>query len=456
VVEVVTIETPELGDRSYLVHDGETALVVDPQRDIDRVLEAAASAGVEIGAVCETHIHNDYVTGGLALARQVGAEYLVSAADDVAFERRAVAEGDEVKVGRFVVQVLATPGHTPNHLAYLVLDDGRPVAVFTGGSLLYGTVGRTDLIGPEITEELTRAQHRSARRLVHELPPDVAVYPTHGFGSFCSSAQSSGAATSTIGDEARSNLASQLEDEDEFVRVLLAGLTAYPRYYAHMGRLNRQGPAAVSLDPPAPVDPDELARRIRAGEWVVDLRQRRAYAKEHLSGTVGIEMGTLFSTYLGWVAPFEGPITVIGDRPEDILAARRQLVRIGIDQQLTGAAVGALETLAAGVERRSYPVTDFAGLLGAGGPRTVTVLDVRRDDERAQGFIEGSIHIPLQDLEQRLGELPRTTLWVHCAAGFRASVGASILDRAGFDVVLIDDDYQRAGALGLPLVRGDA
>jgi hydroxyacylglutathione hydrolase len=454
VVEVVTIETPELGDRSYLVHDGETALVVDPQRDIDRVLAAAEEAGVSIGTVCETHIHNDYVTGGLALARQVGAEYLVSAADDVAFPRRGVAEGDEAKVGRFVVQVLETPGHTPHHLSYLVVDDGQPVAVFTGGSLLYGTVGRTDLIGPEVTEELTRAQHRSARRLVRELPPEVAVYPTHGFGSFCSSAQSSGAATSTVGDEARGNLAAQVDDEDEFVRVLLAGLTAYPRYYAHMGRLNREGPEAVSLDPPAPVDPEELARRIRAGEWVVDLRQRRAYAKDHLSGTVGIEMGTLFSTYLGWVAPFEGPITLVGDRPEDVAAARRQLVRIGIDQQLRGAAVGSLEELAAGIERRSYPVSDFAGLAAAGGHSALTVLDVRRDDERRASFIEGSLHVPLQDLEQRLGELPRTTLWVHCAAGFRAAIAASVLDRAGFDVVLVDDDFQRAAQVGLPVVPG--
>jgi rhodanese-related sulfurtransferase len=165
-------------------------------------------------------------------------------------------------------------------------------------------------------------------------------------------------------------------------------------------------------------------------------------------------MGTLFSTYLGWVAPFEGPITLVGDRPEDVAAARRQLVRIGIDQQLRGAAVGSLEELAAGIERRSYPVSDFAGLAAAGGHSALTVLDVRRDDERRASFIEGSLHVPLQDLEQRLGELPRTTLWVHCAAGFRAAIAASVLDRAGFDVVLVDDDFQRAAQVGLPVVPG--
>lgn len=447
---VVTIETPELGDRSYLVHDGELALVIDPQRDIDRVQRAAEEAGVRIACVAETHLHNDYVTGGLALVQATGAEYLVAAADEVGFERRPVADGDEVKVGAMVVQVMETPGHTPHHLSYVVVDDGRPTAVFTGGSLLYGTVGRTDLIGPDMTETLTRAQWRSAHRLAAALPEDVAVYPTHGFGSFCSSAKSTAAASGTLADEVRGNLALQIDDEDRFVEILLAGLTAYPRYYAHMGAINRQGPPPVDLDPPAPVNVDELGRRLRAGEWVVDLRSRRAYAAKHLAGTVGIELGTLFATYLGWVLPFDAAITLVGDTPDEVAAARRQLVRIGIDH-LAGAAVGGVDALAAAAEARSYPVTDFAGLLAAGGPAARTVLDVRRDDERAGGFIEGTIHIPLQDLLDRLDEVPDGELWVHCAAGFRASIAASLLDRAGRSVVLIDDDYGRAAEVGLPM-----
>jgi glyoxylase-like metal-dependent hydrolase (beta-lactamase superfamily II)/rhodanese-related sulfurtransferase len=454
VATVVTIETPELGDRSYLVHDGELALVIDPQRDIDRVLAAADEAGVRIAAIAETHLHNDYVTGGLALAGATGADYLVAAADEVGFDRHPVADGDEVKVGAMVVQVLATPGHTPHHLSYVVHVDGRPEAVFTGGSLLYGTVGRTDLIGPEMTEELTRAQWRSAHRLAAELPADIAVYPTHGFGSFCSSAKSTAVASGTLADEVRGNLALQIDDEDRFVSVLLAGLTAYPRYYAHMGPLNRQGPPPVSLDPPAAVDVEELGRRLRAGEWVVDLRSRRAYAARHLAGTVGIELGTLFATYLGWVLPWDAPITVIGDTEAEVLAAQRQLVRIGIDQ-LAGAATGGLDALAGAAPTRGYRVSDFAGLAaagvasGAGG----TILDVRRDDERAGGYITGSVHIPLQDLLDRLDEVPDGELWVHCAAGFRASIAASLLDRAGRQVVLVDDDYGRAAAAGLPMTQ---
>ena len=205
--EVVTIETTGLGDRSYLAHDGTTAVVVDPQRDIDRVRAAAGTAGVTIAHVLETHIHNDYVTGGLALAEAAGAHYVVAASEDVGFDRTAVGDGDQFDAGNLGVRVMATPGHTPGHLSY-VLSDGAdgPVAVFTGGSMLFGAVGRTDLISLADTEPLTRAQYRSVRRLADELPDQVAVYPTHGFGSFCSATPTTGGA-STIGAQRLANLA---------------------------------------------------------------------------------------------------------------------------------------------------------------------------------------------------------------------------------------------------------
>jgi len=451
VIEVLTVETPELGDRSYVVHDGSVALVVDPQRDVDRVLALAEEAGVRIEVVAETHMHNDYVTGGLALVRETGARYLVSAADPVQFQREAVRDGDRLSVGSFTVEVLATPGHTPNHVSYLVYEGGEPTAVFTGGSLLFGTVGRTDLISAEQTEPLTRAQYRSAHRLA-DLPGSVAVHPTHGFGSFCSSAATSGSSSSTIEQERRQNLALTLTDEDTFVKTLLAGLTAYPRYYAYMGARNLEGPEPVRYDPPAPVDPAELSRRIERGEWVVDLRQRRAYAKGHISGTVGIELGSLFSTYLGWVMPWGTPVTLVGERPEDVARAQRDLSRIGIDE-VAGAAVGPVEQLAGDRPLSSYDVTDFAGLAArlAAGERW-TILDVRRDDEREGGHIEHSVHIPLQDLRSRMGEVPDGPIAVHCAAGFRASIGASLLDGAGREIVLVDDDFSKAADAGLPLV----
>jgi hydroxyacylglutathione hydrolase len=446
--EVVTIETAGLGDRSYLVHDGEHAAVIDPQRDIDRVLAAAEAAAVRITHVLETHIHNDYVTGGLALARAAAAEYVVAAAENVSFGRVPAGDGDRFRAGRLTLTAMATPGHTPGHLSYVLhVNQDTPVAVFTGGSLLYGAVGRTDLISPEQTVALTRAQYRSVRRLAGELPDPVAVYPTHGFGSFCSATPTSGS-SSTIGAERTSNVA-LTSDEESFVKELLAGLGAYPRYYEHMGAANRRGPAAPDLTSPPAADPAELRRRIRAGEWVVDLRQRRAFAGRHLTGSVSVELGDPFATYLGWTMAWGTPLTLIGDSAGQVARAQRELARIGIDR-LAAAATGTTDQLAAG-QLSGYPVTDFAGLAASWGQAGRVVLDVRRLDEWQAGHLAGAVHIPFWELERRSGELPAGEVWVHCASGFRASIAASLLDRAGRRVVHVDDDWERAAHCGLPV-----
>jgi len=263
-VEVVAIDTPALGDRSYLAHDGEAAPVVDPQRDIDRVLDLAAARGVRITHVFETHLHNDYVTGGLALARAAGAAYHVNAADPVAFDRIPVTDRDVIEVSPLLrVRVLATPGHTFTHLSYVLEAADRPHAVFTGGSLLYGSTGRPDLLGSAHAEELAHAQFGSAHRLAAELPEDAAVYPTHGFGSFCSATQSEGT-SSTIGRERQVNPV-LTQAEERYVRELLAGLDAFPAYYAHMGPANAAGPSGPDLTPPSRADAAELRRRTRRG-----------------------------------------------------------------------------------------------------------------------------------------------------------------------------------------------
>jgi len=447
--EVMTIETPSLGDRSYLIHDGADAVVVDPQRDIGRVLAAAESRHVRITYVLETHIHNDYVTGGLALARQTGAAYGVAASEEVSFDRLAIGDNDQLGAGSLTVTALHTPGHTPGHLSFVLSEAGQgPFAVFTGGSLLYGAVGRTDLIGPQHTEQLTRAQYRSIRRLAEELPGDVAVYPTHGFGSFCSATPTTGT-SSTIGHERLANIALR-SDEDTFVRELLGGLGAYPRYYVHMGPANRLGPSAAELTPPAQVDPAELRRRIDAGEWIVDLRERRAFARGHVTGTISIELGDSFSTYLGWAIAWGTPLTLIGDRPDHIAAAQVQLMRIGIDQ-IAGAATGPTGALAVAGKISSYPVTDFDGLAAAWGQPGQVVLDVRRPDEWRAGHLSGAVHIPFWELEPRTGEVPTGEVWVHCASGFRAAIGASILARAGRQVVHVDDNWEQAEEAGLPI-----
>jgi glyoxylase-like metal-dependent hydrolase (beta-lactamase superfamily II)/rhodanese-related sulfurtransferase len=447
--EVVTIETPALGDRSYLIHDGAKAVVVDPQRDIGRILDAAEARRVRITHVLETHIHNDYLTGGLALARQTQAAYVVAASEEVGFERLAVRDKDQISTGSLAVTVMHTPGHTPGHLSYVLSETGGdPVAVFTGGSMLYGAVGRTDLISPDQTEYLTRAQYRSVRRLAAELPDQVAVYPTHGFGSFCSATPTEGT-WSTIGSERRVNVALR-SDEAAFVAELIAGLNAYPRYYAHMGPANRRGPRASRLARPAPTGPAELRRRIGAGEWIVDLRECRAFARAHLTGTISIELGDPFSTYLGWTIPWGIPLTLIGDSPRQVAEAQLQLTRIGIDQ-IAGAATGPAQALARDGKISSYRVTDFGGLAAEWDRPGLVVLDVRRPDEWRAGHLARAVHVPFWEVESRAAEVPAGEVWVHCASGFRASIGASILERAGRRVVHVDDDWENAAQSGLPL-----
>lgn len=453
-MKVEILATEALGDRSYVVHDGTDALVVDPQRDLDRVRAVLDAQGLRCAMVAETHIHNDYVTGGNALARSTGADYLVNAADPVAFDRREVSDGDEITIGSMRVRVVSTPGHTVTHLAYVVDDTtapDEPAAVFTGGSLLFGSVGRTDLVDAARTREMTSHQYRSAHRLADLLPDETRIYPTHGFGSFCSSGGASGADSSTIGAERTANDALTTTDEHDFVDMLVRNLTAYPRYYAHMGPANLAGPAEADLSPVAQVDRDELRKRIANGEWIVDLHSRTAFAAEHIAGTIGIELGGQFSTYLGWLIPWGTPLTLIGDDAAAVAEAQRQLTRIGIDRP-AGATTGRAGDLADPADLRTYPTATFVDLAArAGDEAGEAVLDVRRDDERARGGIPSAVHIPLSDLLSRMGELPPGRLWVHCAAGFRASIGASLLDRAGRDVVLINDDYSQAVELGLTI-----
>ncbi|TDC69038.1 MBL fold metallo-hydrolase [Actinomadura sp. GC306] len=449
-LEIIPIDTPTLGDRSYFVTDGEVAFVIDPQRDIDRVLALAEARGVTVADVFETHIHNDYVTGGLALARATGAAYHVNAADPVAFEHDAVADGDVIGVGaRMRVRVLATPGHTFTHLAYVLEVPGRAPAVFTGGSLLYGSTGRPDLLGPAHTHDLVTAQYGSAHRLARELPDDAEVYPTHGFGSFCSATQSA-AEASTIGREKRTNPALTLS-EREYVESLLAGLDAWPAYYAHMGPANSAGPEAPDLSEPRRADPAELRRRIEAGEWVVDLRTRTAFAAGHMAGTLNFGLDGGFATYLGWLVPWGTPLTLLGETPEDVAAAQRELVRIGIDRP-AASATGGPERWAAGERLASFPRASFDELAAVRHHRPVVVLDVRRALEWDESHIEGAVHIPLQDLPRRVDEVPGGEVWVHCAAGYRAAAAASLLAAAGRRVVAIDDEYAASARAGLPVV----
>ena len=449
-LEILPIDTPTLGDRSYLVHDGRVAFVIDPQRDIDRVLQLAQGLGLEIRHVFETHIHNDYVTGGHALAKATGASYHVNAEDPVTFDRLPVADGDVIEVSPGLsVKVLATPGHTFTHLSYALVADGEPIGVFTGGSLLYGSTGRPDLLGADHTHALVHAQYRSARRLAAELPDEVEVFPTHGFGSFCSATQAEGT-SSTIADEKKTNPALTL-DEKRFVADLLAGLDAYPAYYAHMGPANLSAPTDVpDLSLPTLADADELRRRIDAGEWVIDLRTRTAFAAGHVAGTLNFGLDGQFATYLGWAIPWGTPLTLLGETPEEVAEAQCELVRIGIDRP-AAAATGNPERWAGGGPLNTLDRATFIDLAQARAERDIVVLDVRRNLEWNDSRVVGAVHIPLPELVTRIDEIPDGEVWVHCAGGYRASLAASILAANGRTVVAVDDEFANAADAGVQL-----
>ena len=452
-ITVITFETPTLGDRSYLVHDGEVAFVVDPQRDIDRVLAPLAEHDLRLTHVFESHIHNDYVTGGLALAGRTGAAYLVNAEDPVSFERTPVNDGEVLRIGpRMRVTAVATPGHTFTHLSYVLTDarTGEQVAVFSGGSLLFGATGRPDLLGPQHSGGLARAQHASARRLAEMLPDSAEVFPTHGFGSFCSGAQSE-VANSTIGREKAANPV-LTQDEEAYVRELLAGLNAYPSYYAHMAPANSAGPAGPDLSPPHAADPVEVRRRIEAGEWVVDLRNRSVFAAGHVPGSLNFGLEGSFATYLGWLIDWGAPLTLLGETADEVARAQRELVRIGIDRPAAATAGEPADWVAStGWALNSFPMATFADLAAVRYHRAVIVLDVRRTDEFRASRIRGAVNIPLHELPQRLAEVPAGEVWVHCAGGYRASIAASFLAADGRGLVAIDDAFDNAQQAGLPL-----
>ena len=459
---IVPIETPTLGDRSYVVHDGEVAFVVDPQRDIDRVLAVLQEHDVRLTDVFETHIHNDYITGGLALAQRTGAAYHVNADDDVSFERTPIRDGDTVKIGPWMrVTAISTPGHTFTHLSY-ALSDASPkgattgvdasICVFSGGSLLFGATGRPDLLGEEHANALARRQHASAHRLVGLLPADADLFPTHGFGSFCAATQSD-ATESTIGQEMESNPV-LTQDEETYVQELLEGLGAWPAYYAHMMPANAEGPSEPDLSPPATADAAELRRRIEAGEWVVDLRNRTAFAAGHAPGTLNFGIDGGFATYLGWLIIWGTPVTLLGETSEDVAEAQRELVRIGIDRPAAHATGGPADW--SDGELASFPTATFADLEQVRHHREVVILDVRRADEYRSTRIAGAHNIPIHELPARVAEVPAGEVWVHCASGYRASIAASLIDASGRTLVAIDDSFENAEKVGLHLVGADA
>lgn len=449
---VLTLAYDGLGDRSYVAHDGSTALVVDPQRDVDQVERLLAEHGLRLSHVLETHIHNDYVSGGLVLAKAHGATYVVPLDAGVALDARGVSDGDTFDVGSLTVSVIATPGHTPHHVAYSVHRGEHPGSVFTGGSMLYGAVGRPDLVRAELTTDLTKQQWHSVQRLAGELASATHVYPTHGFGSFCAATQNEGK-SGTVADEWANNPA-LTQAEDAFVESTLGALDVFPSYYAHMGPANAEGADSIDLSLPLPADAAELQRRIARGEWVVDLRSREVFSCGHVPGSMSFDLDGPFVTYLAWMIPWGTPVTLLGGTIEQVAAAQRELVRVGIDRPVAHAVGDASDWTASIVAPGRHVRVDFADLarrFTAG--EEIQLLDVRQLLEYEDGHVRAAQHIPFYDLMDRLAEVPRTDpLYVYCGSGYRAAASVSLLMRAGFDnVVHVDDEWDNVASTTLPI-----
>jgi len=440
-MDVIVIPTPDLGDRSYVVHDGSVAFVVDAQRDVGRVLRAVSEAGLTIAGVGETHIHNDYVMGGLALAADLGVPYLIHADDPVSFDRTPVRDGDTFDLGRLRVEVVHTPGHTPNHISFFVTEEGSESVMLSGGSLLYGSVGRTDLISPEMTEALTHAQYRSAHRLVESYPADAALLPTHGFGSFCSAVSVQETSDGTLGGERKVNIVFKYDDEDEFVRMLTASYDPFPAYYRHMGPANLAGPGPVETEAPRHLDATEAVELARGGALLVDLRPRNEHYQGHPTGVQLMEFGSYFTTYLGWLFEPTQEFVLVTDDQDVAAEAVAALGRIGLEH-----VVGMVDpaTLESALGISSLEAIDFKRYVAEHLDRPHQLLDVRNPSEHRASRLPGARQIPIYELPARLGELDTSTpIYVHCAAGGRASAAGSLLKRHGFDVVVIDDDVNR-------------
>jgi glyoxylase-like metal-dependent hydrolase (beta-lactamase superfamily II)/rhodanese-related sulfurtransferase len=432
-MKITSQRTPGLGDTTYLLtHDG-IGLVIDPQRDVDRFLQAVSDSGVELRLVLETHVHNDYVSGGRSLAERGGAELVVPAAAGVAFDHRPAFHQEDIVLGDVRVRPIHTPGHTPEHMSYAVIVDGHPVALFSGGSLLVGSAGRPDLLGTARAEQLARLQYGSVRRLA-ELPENTGLYPTHGEGSFCS-ATSAGRATSTIGAEKRTNPVLQYPDADAFVKGQLAGLQPYPTYYSQMGPINLMGPSPLPSQRLPTVAPDAVPD----GAALVDIRPRVAQAAGRIPGAVPLETSDEVGVWSGWVLPFDQPIVLVAEPDQDIADVVPQFGRIGFDH-----VVGVLRDVAGWADRhgplqthRQIHVDDFVAAVRT--DPDLQILDVRAPNEWELGRVDGAAWCYVPDLwaGAPLDLDPDRDVYVICRSGYRATAAVAPLIDRGYAPVVV-------------------
>jgi len=434
--EIGTIVDEGLGNASYLVDIGDgRALVIDPRRDPRPYLRAARERRMRIAFAAETHLHNDFVSGSRELAG-LGATVLASSAAELRFDHRPVRDLEEIDLGGLTLRVLGTPGHTPEHVSYLLLDDAMPIAVFTGGALLKGAVARTDLLGEERAGRLAGALFRSLTERLLPLPDETVVHPTHGAGgsTFCSAAPAGddGSAT-TIGRERAANPFLSPLDIDSFVRRLGAVRSSYPSYFRGLREINRRGPRTIGDHLPRldRLTASEVRRAVEAGAVVIDARPIDDYAAGHVRGAIFIELRPAFATWLGWLVERARPLVFMLGQDQDREELVRRCLSIGFEN-LVGEIDEDAESLRAAMQLSSTETVD---------PRTIdvdrTIVDVRQRSEFETAHLTDALNVELGDLGDRADTLPEGPMTVHCSHGTRAMTAASILERHGRENVSV-------------------
>lgn len=447
---IVPVLDEGLGNQSYLVALGDgRALVVDPSRDPAPYLRMAQTLGVRVEFAVETHLHADFVSGSRELAA-LGATFCAPRAAELQTTYRGLQHGDEIDLGRWRLRALATPGHTPEHLAYLLLDRSTPLALFSGGALIPGGAARTDLIDAGQTEPLARALYRSVREHFSGLPDDVAVYPTHGAGSFCS-AGAGGQRTTTLGQEREANPLLSAPDEDTFARTFLAGLGSYPSYFRRLRSVNQRGAPLYGTTLPdlRPLSVEEIRRQVAAGATLVDTRPYPEFAAGHIPGAVSIALRPAFASWLGWLVPVDRPLLFLMGSDQDRMDLVSQCLKIGYEEL-----VGELQGGMAAWRDQGLPEAAIV-LRQANDDLGQAPLDVRQDSEWARGHLPGAQHVELGRLDDSARVIPPGPLTVYCGHGERAMTAASLLEAHGRGgLAVLDGGFEAWSVAGQPVAAG--
>jgi len=461
--EVHSLRSTELGNAAHVVIEraSKVAVVIDPVRDVGQYLDLATGESVDLAWALETHVHNDFVSGARELVASTGVRLGPSGDAGLRYPYERLGDGDEIEVGSWRLRVLATPGHTPEHVAYVLVDPtGEPQALFSGGALMVGTAARTDLFGPALAWRFAHDLERTLKEKILELPDHVVVYPTHGGGSFCAAGAGT-EMTTTIGAERAANPLATARSSRQFViRALTAG--TYPSYYARMRSLNQAGAPLVgpALPAPSPLSLGEVDTWLAQGALMVDVRPADAFRAAHIPKSLAAGADGNVSGWVGWLVGPERPLVLVADAAASgdmraggaaqVTEAARQLTRIGYDR-VVGFLDGGIETWrAAGRELVSYEAISAATLAKRlDADELLPVVDVRETAEWHAAHIPGSVNIPVHDIPAARAELPRgIALAVHCGHDYRATLGASLLECAGHhQLVVVDDGWEGWSAL---------